>query len=225
MATTLNDLRGILRDECDKPATILTDARCLRFVRRVIERMVNAHDWQGQGKTALLTYDATTDGLDLPVDFISEKTISQIVPGASDPSQKRRPIPKLMGGREGWLSSFSAASSSARSAVRMSSDDVAYYLWAQKLYLVPNPSGPMQVELDYIEALQQLPDDALASNVLMQRYGLTVVASGALREAELFLHRWDRAKAHEEVFQGLLDGALKRDMSTRLSGPKHQRGA
>lgn len=221
----LGELRSRLRTWTDKPAAILTDTACDDCVRATLERMVNAHDWQGQGKSVTLSYASDTDGVELPEDFISEKHVSQVAPGQSDPSARLSPIPKLMGGRQAWLDSFNAATTNPRSPLpRGGTTGVHYYLWDEKLYIVPNPSGAMDVVLDYIEALAVLPTDPLASNVLTRRYGHTAVAWGALREAYLFLHMWTAAERAEAVYQGMLDGALKRDLSTRLSGPKPQRG-
>lgn len=221
---TLDELRDAIRDETDKSETILTDARCLRFVRATLERMSNAHDWQGQGTSVVLTYTSTADGLDLPDDFISEKHVSQRVT-TSDPSQALLPLDKLNGGRQAWLDSFGKANTAARALPRTNAvDRLFYYLWDEKLFVVPNPSGDTSLVLDYIASPALLADDAIASNFLTRRYGRTVVLAGAVREAYRFLRMWDAASQMEAVYQGFLDGALKRDMSTRLSGPKPVRG-
>lgn len=222
---TLSELRDAIRQETDTPAAILTDALTLRFVRTALERISNAHDWQGQEATATLAYSAGTDGVALPADFVSEKHVSLVAPGVSDPSQRLRPIAKLMGGREAWLDSFGTASTLQRQEPRFGAiETLAYYLWAEKLYIVPGPtSGQLDLVLDYIASPAELPDSPSASNFLTARYGRTVVLAGAVVEAYRHLRMWAAMKEVQAQFQLYLEGAIKRDRSTALSGPKHAR--
>lgn len=219
---TLAELRTQLRAHTVTTSTDLSDTQCDEFVNTAIERMQSQHDWGLQeAVSSPLTYGAATDGQSLPSDFIREVTVNEVDLTASDPSLQYLTIGKLEGGRAAWAERVHASDVSS-TFPRPAISGRYYFLWAGSIYIVPQPSSDITVQVDYIKAQADLSGSS--SNAFLTKYSRCVLW-GALQVAYVFLHEPELAAAAGAVYADCLQAALKRDTSGRIGGGAKSRGA
>lgn len=192
------------------------------------DRLLRRHRWRGQEAHAAITYAPTDDGKALPSDFVEELVLSYNS-ADTDPSKALTPVPKLAGGRVYWLMSRSPRSlrdqayPQVAALVNELGSTWFYYLWEEKIYVVPNPSASSNFQLDYYKSLPPLvqttnEDDWFTTNV---KY---VLLWAAIVEGWHFYHEIQRAAAAEIMFERVLLAAIKHDESIAMSGPPRSRG-
>jgi hypothetical protein len=198
------------------------------MVNAAMERMQQRHRWRGQEANAALTYGASDDGKALPADFVEELLLSYD-DGSSDPSRALTPVPKLAGGRVYWLMSRSPRSLQDQAYPQVAAlvselgSTWFYYLWEEKFYVVPNPPGSTNFQLDYYKNLPILVDTTNEDNFFTDNYK-HVLKWGALVEAWEFIHEGARADRADVKFERTLLAAIKHDESIAMSGPPRSRG-
>ena len=210
---TLVELRNAVRDHLVFNSTKLPDATVDLFVGLTFDEMLNAHDWTlPQSTTMAFTYGAATDGVNLPAGFVRDDGVYQINNTAA-PDGRRTWTPRLDGGRPAWVTLSRNTGESDTEFIPPAPSTTYYFLHGPKVYIVPNPTGTQDYEMDYLQSLTALSD----TNPFLVMYPWTVL-EGALREAYLWNHEDERAGIHEARFQRLVDGAKKRDTGSRMAG-------
>ncbi len=211
---TRADLHTQLRDHASMEfaTSILSDTRLDTFLNAAIERIQSARDWKGQEGSADFVYTATTDGLVLPGDFITEERVSE-VGTQSDPSLNLSPLPKVQRGE--WVQRAGAPSTS-RTFPTPSLTGRYYYLFAQQLFIVPNPSTDIIIRLDYVATLADL--SASVTENFFTLFHPALVKWGALSELYAFLHEEERINVCEQMFQRYFDAARRADVSAKTGG-------
>lgn len=224
---TLTSLLSELRDLTRTTNTDITDARGTVMFNRSLSRMQDAHNWRGQEFTdATLSYLTTDDGISVPADFISEEELYEILPNVTNPSAKLRPISKLTARREWWerILSNQTPNASRYPASSVTTDDGPYYyVWQQKLYLVPNPTATKTLVLDYYRRLADLAVTTNESNFFTVVTPVPLL-TGAEVEAWRFLQEDERVVQAEARFGALLGQAIKNDRTLASSGGPRSRG-
>jgi hypothetical protein len=214
MATRAELHTQLRRHAVCETTTVLTDTDLDGFLNAALERIQHSHDWKGQQTTsATIAYGPTTNGSALPSDFITEVRLNEVLSGSSDPSLSLAPVPKVERGQ--WIQRI-AYQSSSRTFPTPSLAGFYYYLWDEKLFVVPNPSTAMTFVLDYIATLADVSVTTTTNFFTLVHPAL--VKWGALVEAYTFLHEDERAGNAEAMFQKYWDAARKSDISAKAGG-------
>jgi len=217
----LGTLRDDLRAWTCRNTFQLPDALANDLINAGLELIQHAHDWTGQqGRSADIAYTSTDDGKALPTDFMWELCVSQRDASASAPAQALSAVPKLAGGRDAWLRAVGATSGTT-SYELPGFDETFYYLWDEKIFLVPQPSSTVTLVLDYWAKLADLTGSG-TNWWTAQAYTLTRWA--ALTQAFAFFQMYDALGNAEQQFQRALQVAIKRDTAARMSGSPRVRG-
>ncbi len=225
---TLLTLTTWYRDYTDKNSTVLSDARCDEFAAAAQERLEQAHRWRGMEASYDFTYGNTDDGKAVPTGFISELIVSQ-EDSSQQPANSLTPLKKVEGGRIAWL--LSRVQEGERdqyypqiAAVSLTTiDDAYYYIWAEKIYIVPQPQSTTNYQIDYYGKVTALERGVTDSNWFTANYH-NLMKWGGLVEAWSFLHEPQRAADAEAIFAQMLTRAIAHDRSIAMSGPPRGRG-
>ena len=228
---TLAALITQLRDYTNHNSTTLVSATVEVMVNAAVHRLNQDHDWRGQEQNAEAPYSSTADGISVPSGFVKELLIAQQSTTAGvTPSSSRKPINKLVGGRTAWIDQFPRLTT-GRDAIfpaiaapgDSSTPGFFYYLWDEKIFLVPNPSSDVLLSIDYFA---WIPDLTLANNPhnFFTRFYPDALRWGALVEVWAFLHEDERATRADALFEKYKGLAVKHDTQTVMSGPPRHRG-
>lgn len=204
----------------------LTDQLGFDALNTALDRMQNTGNWRGQETSDdTLVYGQTTDGLALPADFVSDEAVWRQVAGASNPSAALLPVDKLPS-RRFWIErNLRTADPKTNRYVGAGGQTLSgpsYYLWAEKLYYVPNPSDDVNLTLDYYARLAAFTSTT-NSNFFTNTYPEVLVWLG-LSEVWAAFQDDERAAAAEARGQGLLNLAMKNERQLAGSGGPRQRG-
>lgn len=222
----LTTLRILVRGYLNRPEQ--SDTVTDEFINAGQDRMQQRHRWRGQEAHAAITYGPSDDGKALPTDFVEELLLSHDS-GNPDPSIALTPVPKLAGGRVYWLMSRSPrtlrdqAYPQVASLVTELGSTCFYYLWEQKIYVVPNPAESTNFQLDYYKRLPELVVSTNEDDFFTTNYK-HVVKWGALVDGWAYYHETTRSAAAETMFERRLLAAIKHDESIAMSGPPRSRG-
>src|SRR5262249_41395323 len=98
---------------------------------------------------------------------------------------------------------------------------IAYYIWMGQLWLVPSQSNDITVQLDYYSDPPNPTQtgDATGPLGVSARAGLF----GALQLTYLFLHEAELAAAVGEIYNQLIDAAMKREQGRRMGAKQYTR--
>lgn len=191
--------------------------------------MEQAHRWRAQEKSYDFTYGASDDGKAVPAGFISELVVSYKDTSQSNPAIALTPLRKVQGGRIAWLLSRAPVTirDSYYPQVAAPSlatvDDEYYYIWEEKIFIVPQPTTTKDYQLDYYGLVSVLVDPGTLTNFFTTNY-YNCLKWGAMVEAWAMLHESQREALAEVRFDKLLTRAVKHDISIAMSGPPHSRG-
>ena len=98
-----------------------------------------------------------------------------------------------------------------------------YYIYDEKIFIVPNPNSTLTFDLDYWQTLPALADPGQLTDFFTINYR-PALKWGALAEAYYFLHEETRGNSAEARFQTLLGEAIRNDIQIQNSGPPRSRG-
>lgn len=212
--------------------TVLPDTIALECVNLTIRAMQRKHDFRSmQQSVAVPIPGGTVNRAPLPFDFIHEVMVYTLDPGQQDPAQALVPTVRVL--KPQWFAARSPLNSTdpvfpnvavpgARSDV---TNERGYYVWAGYLYVVPSPSQPITLNLDYARRNPDLvlgltPEDENALTVEFP----DVVRAGGLAEAYDWLHEENRSVRWMGVFEQRLAKAIDADNAICFSGPSPKRG-
>jgi hypothetical protein len=214
---TLGELRAQLRAHLViLPPAHLSDAQIDEFIQTAIERLEQAHDWRFQQYSVTVPYpDAGLDFLALPADFVIEASVYLVNANGS-----LGPVRRLEAGRRAWAE-YTNAPQINESYPVPSVDAPYYYIWQQRLYLVPVPSDPVTVQLDYC---REFPRPLLATDAEgFLQYHPRAVLWGALQIAYLYLHEVELSAGVAQIYSDLTAGAAARDHGARVGATQEPR--
>jgi hypothetical protein len=203
--------------------TVLPDVEILESINDAQELIVQAGDeWQSMDQTVTVSYDATTDGVTLPSAVQKIETVSELVAGA-DVASRRNPLSRVE--RQAWFERVNAPDVD-QSYPRPAITGSYYYVWAGRLYVVPQPSAAISILIDFygppIDLTLALPN---TSNYFVDRFFRTL-KWGALADIWDHLGQEDMAELARMRFERRLDRARAVDTAARVgSGGKRIRGA
>jgi len=195
---------------------VLPDAEIAEALNDAQERMVQAgSEWLSMDQSLDLTYGATDDGILLPANFAKEAQVSLLdaTQGAAD---RLTTIEKTE--RGAWIARFTSGQA-------LASVPLHYYLWAAKLYLVPQPSAAITVRLDYFGPPAELSLTVPNTTSEFTLRFFRTLKWGALSDIWDFLGQEDMALAALSRFEQRLDRAKAVETAARVGGPKRIRGA
>src|SRR5262245_37143704 len=221
---TLAELRAQIRAHTvSLPQAHLTDTQIDEFIQTAIERLEQAQDWQFQQWSVQLPYpdpvQPVVDYATLPTDFVLEASVFLVSP---EPSSLT-PVRRLDAGRRAWAE-YANAPNMNESYPVPTIDGPYYYIWQQRLYLIP-PQGadsdPVTLQLDYY---REVPRPQLASDSEgFLRYHPRAVLWGALQVAYLYLHEIEMSQGVGQIYGDLTAGAAARDHGTRVGATQQPR--
>jgi hypothetical protein len=230
---TADALVAALQTYTEAGTVVLPNAVALECVNLACRKMQRKHDFRTmQQSVQVVIPGGTVNRAPLPFDFIHEVMIYTLDPGQTDPSQSLVPALRVL--KPQWFMARSpmnsvdpvfpnVASPGTRSDVTM---ERGYYVWAGYLTIVPSPSQPITLNVDYAKRFPDLdvgltPADENALTIEFP----DVVRAGALAEAYDWLHEEGRATRWQQVFEMRLVDAITADNAICFSGPSPKRGA
>ncbi len=220
IATLIQDIL----DHTASSTTVMSQTIREEFVNGAIRRCARFHTFRGQRATADLTYGASEDSIALPVGFVTELAVWSRSTSITDPSRRLSPIDRTL--RRMWIEAQdpqtlrdSIYPNTARPGALTTSG--FYYIWLDRLHIVPTPTATTYLTIDYTRLLPDLTgtDANWFTEVLPD-----VVRAGALVEAYLYLHEDERAAAWDAVYAKRITDAIRYDETLTLSGPPASRG-
>ena len=202
--------------------TVLPAEDILEGLNDAQERMVQSSDeWRALDLTFPFTYGLGTDGVLLPSNLEKFADLYAIDSAQTDPSLRRAPLGQVDKGA--WVERITQPDASDTFPVASVSGSY-WYVWAEKIYLVPQPSAATAFELDYLGAPEDLTvSGPAAQNYFTRRYYRTLFWGGLIGVND-FLGEDDRAAFAERRFEKFLERAQAAETAYRTSGPKRTRG-
>jgi len=213
---TLQQLRTQIRQHTViLPMAHLSDAQIDEFIWTAIERMQQAADWRFQHKSVVLPAPPSTP-VALPADFVVEAAVYQQMDDGG-----LVPMALVEGGRRA-VAAEDVRQSGNESYPKPSPAGSSYYIWAMNLYVVPDGSDPINVQIDYYcdVPMPLSPNDETGFLLYHPR----AVLWGALQTCYLYLHEMDLANAVGQVYTDLVASAAKRDEGFRIGAKQEVRG-
>jgi hypothetical protein len=201
--------------------TILSDVEILEAANDAQERMVQAgSEWQAQESQWEFDYLGTDDGKPLPPGYVSLYGVSSRG-SAQAPDLALTPLPLVT--RQEWIARVTLPDQS-RTYPQPAITGPFYYLWAGKLYVVPQPNPSLRLVIDYYGPPPEL---TLAgpgvSNYFTAQYFRTI-KWGMFAILWDFLDEPDRAEFAEAKFAQFLDRAKAVETKRRQSKEPRVRG-
>lgn len=202
--------------------TVLPDADVLEAINGTQERMAqSSSEWRNLELRYEFTSGPTDDGVPLPGGLRRLEAVSQVDTTQTAPADRLVPLGQTT--RGAWIDRTNAVNASDTYPVPAVSGSY-FYVWAGKLYLVPQLSASQAFVLDYLG----IPDDLTltgpgASNFFTTRYFRTL-KWGALSEVWAFLHQDERAALALLQFERHLERGKANETGAKASGPKRTRG-
>lgn len=223
--STLADLVARVRNETGADVTVLPTATLEEFLNTARRRIRRRHPFR-QFQTSLdIPYGSTQDGTPLPTDFDYEAAVWTFDSSQADPSTALTPVVKTQ--RRQWIEAIDPQNLTDQvypQTARPGAPTFAerfYYLWAETLWIVPQPTAGITLRLDYVRRFPELT--GTLEDATTNEFG-DLVRAAALARAYRYLHELDLATAADEEFNGLLRDAILDDDTIALSGPPPQRG-
>lgn len=219
---TIDTLITDLQTYTSAGSTRLPDADCTEFINATIRRLQRIHPWLGEQHTVDLTVG--TGGVAvLPADFIHELGVWQKDTSQTDPAKALTEIQRTS--RAAWVRSEGDAvatadaiyPSVAQPGSATATSSRYYYLWNGTLAIVPTPTSAITVTLDYIRTLPELVDNSGMQNVFTLRFP-DLVRTGALAQAYRYLHEWEVAALHEQLFAAQAKEGISQDEAQSFAG-------
>lgn len=229
---TAESLVTDLQNYTEAGAQVLPNAQALECVNLAIRKMYRRHNFRVmQQSTQFSLPGGSVNWMPLPYDFLQEKAVYTLDPSQKDPAAALTPVNRLQ--KEQWFSSVSPLSNTDQTFPHVMSpsfqsvvtDFRNYYLWANQLVIVPTPSAPITLVVDYMRRVGDLtlglnPQDQNEFTVLFP----DVVRWGALAEAYDWLHEEERAVRANMQFDLKLKDAIDADNATAFAGLPAKRG-
>lgn len=220
-------LVSLIRSRLENPATTeVSNDEIVDWINDTIERMrLATPEWQALEQTERFVYGAH-DGRTLPEGLDRIYGLWQLDTAQSDPSKARSEIRQIT--RRQWIERVNAPEVS-RSWSPPSIGGYWYYLWQERLHIVPQPAGDgITCELDYYGAPPDLVYNAAegaqgTSNFFLRTF-FHVIKWGAIAEGHDFFDLEERYAMAETRFTALIERAKALEVARRTGGGKRERG-
>lgn len=202
--------------------TVLPDVEIIEALNSTQERLVQSgSEWLSQEQSLAFTYGTATDGFPLPANYVKLAAVSQRDTSQTDPSLALTAISPTE--RRQWIDRANAVDVSRDFPVPALTA-FYYYLWDEKLFIVPQPAANITVVLDFYGPPAELSLSAPDTTNQFTRMYFRTLKWGALADIWDFLGQEDMSLAAEARFAQYAERARAVETATRTGGAKRVRG-